>query len=124
MDAVRVQYTTQQITNGLDLLAHKISKLALSAEIISPPFKGKINGKVFIINRETMPLIIILEDAIRFIYGRLGRCYFDGQGRDNNTASIKVLFDQIFNNTKSNEDLKEIYKIQFNEIDRKLSNAI
>lgn len=111
--------TRTKILNGLDLLAHKIAKLSLSAEIISPIYTGKINGKMFTINRETMPLMIIIGDAISYIYGRLGRCYFDNQNKDNNTASIKILFDEIFKDATT----KQSFKSQYIDINKKLINA-
>jgi hypothetical protein len=118
MSEGRTQYTPKKISSGLDALTHKIAKIGLSAKIISPMFEGKINGKEFTVNRETTPLVIILEDAIRFIYGRLGRCYFDSQGKNNNTASINVLFEQIFTNAK-----KTTHEKQFNFVEKKLINA-
>ena len=119
-----VQYTPQQISNGLDLLVHKIAKIGLSAEIISPFFREKkINGERFVINRETMPLVIILQDAIKYHYGQLGRCYFDGQGKENNTASISVLVDQIFNSNSDGTQRKINYETEFNNINEKLRKA-
>ena len=123
MNNGRVQYSQQKILRGLDSLAHKIATIGLSAQIISPMFDGKINGKSFTVNSETMPLVIILQDAIRFIYGRLGRCYFDNLGKDKNTASINILFDQIFNNPADGKNLQKTYKEQFDAIKVKLENA-
>lgn len=123
-DRGRVQYTPQQISNGLDLLVQKIAKIRLSAEIISPYFGGGlIHGKLFTVNIETMPLVIILQDAIRFHYGQLGRCYFDNQGRENNTASLVVLMDQIFNNALGDSQRKTIYKAEYNDIKSRLHKA-
>jgi hypothetical protein len=128
----RSQYTPQQISDGLDLLVQKIAKIGLSVEIISPYFSGtvsngmminKINGKFIHVSRETMPLVIILQDVIRYHYGQLGRCIFDGQGRENNTASISVLVDQIFNNKIDGNQKKLAYKTEFSDIEKRLHRA-
>jgi hypothetical protein len=118
----RHQYTSNEISNGLDALVDKVAKISLSARIISPMFERKINDKEFTVNRETMPLVIILNESIRYIYGRLGRCYFDGPGKDNNTASLKVLYDQIFN-APNGDSRKITYKKDFDNIEMILKRA-
>lgn len=58
------QYTQEQISNGLDVLAVKVGRLAVAVEIVTPYFKDrKIKGKDFILPQS---LVIILGDVIKF----------------------------------------------------------
>ena len=118
---IKVRYTSEQISNGLDLMALKVGRMALSVEIISPYFDDqRIDGKNFMIPQ---PLKIILSDVVKYHYGQLYRCYFDSQGRENRTASISVLSAQIFNNERDGKEKKIEYPSEFREIKSKLGKA-
>lgn len=117
----KVQYSAQQISNGLDVLSVKIGRLAVAVEIVTPYFTDrKINGKDFILPQS---LVIILGDVIKYHYGQLYRCYFDTQGRENSTASISVLYEQIFNDESGGEERKRSHKAEFKLIKSKLGSA-
>jgi len=117
MKKTSIQYTHQQISNGLDVLIVKVGRMAVAVEIVTPYFKDrKINGKDFILPQS---LVIILSDVIKYHYGQLYRCYFDTQGKENNTASISVLYHQIFNEDVD-EKIKKNYHAEFEEIRIKL----
>lgn len=117
----KVQYTAQQISNGLDVLGVKIGRLAVAIEILTPYFKDrKINGKDFILPQS---LVIVLGDVLKFHYGQLYRCYFDTQGRENNTASISVLYEQIFNDETDGVSRQKSHQSEFKEIEGKLESA-
>jgi len=117
----KIQYTQEQISNGLDVLGVKIGRLAVAVEIVTPYFTDrKINGKDFILPQS---LVIILGDIIKFHYGQIYRCYFDKQGRGNNTASINVLYKQIFNNETDGVKRMKSHQSEFKEIKSKLGSA-
>lgn len=121
MKSQKIQYTSRQISNSLDVLVFKIGRLALCIEILSPYLKGRsINDKHFILPQS---LILILDSALRYYYGQLYRYYFDTQGRENNTASINVLKEQLFKDGLDGTNKNDNYSEQLKEITSKLQYA-